>query len=78
MHPPTHSHMYALTHFQLLKHVEQTSPECLLYPGRVGLCEPVPVGSEGVEGMERGVVSLLEQQHDSEQHYIREAFTLPR
>ena len=61
-----------------------TSPECLLFPGQVGLCEPVPAGG-GVgggdsikEAEERMVVKYLTEQHFCEQSYIREAFTLPR
>ena len=69
---------------QLLVHVERTSPECLLYPGQVGLCEPVPVGGGvGVSGdreqlAEEHLVSLLDQQHRNEQLYIKDALTLPR
>jgi len=61
----------------VLKHLETTSPECLLHPGRVGLCEPAPVRIEGREGMERRMVAQLDQHQQSEQVYSREAFTLP-
>lgn len=63
---------------QVLKHIETTSPECLLYPGKVGLCEPAPVGSEGGVGTERKMVALLDQHQEGEQMYSREAFTLSR
>ncbi len=69
---------------QLLTHVEMTSPECLLFPGQVGLCEPVPVGGGAVMGggsskeIEETMVKYLTEQHLSEQIYTREAFTLPR
>jgi len=68
----------SLSHAQVLKHLETTSPECLLHPGRVGLCEPAPVRIEGREGMERRMVAQLDQHQQSEQVYSREAFTLPR
>ena len=60
-----------------------TSPECILFPGQVGLCEPVPVGGGAVGGdsskaVEETMVKYLIEQHCSEQRYIREAFTLPR
>ena len=61
-----------------------TSPECLLFPGQVGLCEPVPVGGGAVVGggsskeIEETMVKYLTEQHLSEQMYTREAFILPR
>ena len=60
-----------------------TSPECLLFPGQVGLCEPVPVGGGAGGGdsskeVEETMVKYLTEQHFSEQRYIREAFILPR
>lgn len=71
---------------QLLVHVERTSPECLLYPGQVGLCEPVPVGGgvgvsvggDREHRAEENLVYLLDQQHRNEQLYIKDALTLPR
>ena len=69
---------------QLLKHIETTSPECVLYPEQVGLCEPVPVkcggvmDEEGVGAVEGGMVRLLMQQDFNEKQYIKEAFSQSR
>lgn len=59
-------------------HIETTSPECLLFPGTVGLCEAVPVGGgAGVSGTEEEMVCLLDQQHVNEQSYVSETKHLP-
>ena len=74
---------HSLSHVQLLLHIESTSPECLLYPGTVGLCEAVPVGSgvgvsDSVRETEEEMVRLLDQQLHNEQQYIRETQVLPK
>lgn len=83
-------HKIAITLFQLLLHVERTSPECLLFPGDTGLCEPVPVGESVSVGMspsgydekerrgEEQLLYMLEHQQRTEQVYIKEALALPR
>lgn len=78
---PSHIHLHpSLPHpaLKVLEHVESTSPECVLYPGQVGLNEPTPAQSEVVQDLEGVVRALLGQQHQREQEYIQEAFLLPR
>ena len=81
-HPP-HTHYFSpgpssVFSHQLLKHIESTSPECLLYPGVAGLAEPTPVASEVACSLEEEMVEAVQRQHSAEMEYRQAASTLPR
>ena len=64
---------------QLLEHVEQTSPECVLEQGQfqsvptLDQLQSVPTsGPEELQGVEGTLLQLLHQQQSSEQSYIQE------
>jgi hypothetical protein len=53
----------------LLKHIEATSPECLLYPGVAGLAEPAPIPNKAMRSLEGEMVAEVQRQHTSELEY---------
>lgn len=64
-----------------LLHLEATSPECVLYPGNVGLTEPAPPPStvgvaDALKRVELRLMDSLQHQRQTEQWYIKEAFSL--
>ena len=63
---------------QLLKHIESTSPECVLYPGVAGLDEPAPVASKTARSLEGKMVAAVQTQSAAEAAYAQGISRLAR
>jgi hypothetical protein len=72
LQPPsweTHANTDRDTLEDLLRHIERTSPECVLYPGVAGLAEPAPVASKTTRTLEGKMVAAVQSQQASEAEY---------
>jgi hypothetical protein len=74
LQPPsweTHANSDRDTLDDLLRHIESTSPECLLYPGVAGLAEPAPVANKTARRQERRMVDAVQRQRSAEAEYAQ-------
>ena len=73
--------MFVVSHhmFQLLEHVQLTSPECVSDDSSQHLLQSMPTLCEGEEsqGVEGALLKLLNQQQNSEQSYVQEVGSQP-